>query len=123
MRGERGYSRSGHCWFARDVTATMLVVKEKKNKNISLLLELNPIFIENPLRKNSIVMSTNMAAFFTWLKAKNQGGRTVRTCIFNKSAALSIHPMSGFNHCWQLPVENETTSSKISKKLSLFGNS
>ena len=55
-----------HCWFARDVTATMWCVggQEKKNKNISLLLELNPIFIENPLRKNSIVMTTNMAAFF-----------------------------------------------------------
>ena len=34
-------SRS-YCWFARDVTAAMLVVK---NKSISLLWELNSIFM------------------------------------------------------------------------------
>ena len=68
-------------------------------------------------------MTTNVDAFYTWLKAKNQGGRTVRTCTFNKSAALSIHPMSGFNYCWQLSVVNETAISKISKKVLLFGNS
>ena len=31
-----------NCWFARDVTAAMLVVK---NKSISLLWELNSIFM------------------------------------------------------------------------------
>ena len=31
-----------YCWFARDVTAAMLVVK---NKSISLLWELNSIFM------------------------------------------------------------------------------
>ena len=31
-----------HCWFARDVTAAMLVVK---NKSLSLLWELNSIFM------------------------------------------------------------------------------
>ena len=31
-----------YCWFARDVTAAMLVVK---NKSISLLRELNSIFM------------------------------------------------------------------------------
>ena len=31
-----------NCWFARDVTAAMLVVK---NKSISLLWELNSVFI------------------------------------------------------------------------------
>ena len=39
-----------------------------------------------------------------------------------KSAALSIHPISGFNYCWQLAVANETAISKISKKGSFFGN-
>ena len=33
---------SSNCWFARDVTAAMLVVK---NKSISLLWELNSIFM------------------------------------------------------------------------------
>ena len=47
----------------------------------------------------------------------------VPTDVFvNKSAALSIHPMSGFNYCWQLAVANETAISKISKKGSFFGN-
>ena len=37
------YSIGFHCWFARDVTAAMLVVK---NKSISLLWELNSIFMK-----------------------------------------------------------------------------
>ena len=77
-----GYN-ADHCWFADDVTAIMLVVKKKKNKNISLILELNPTFIKHISRKNYSVMTTNMAALFKWLKAKNWvsklGGRTVRT--------------------------------------------
>ena len=36
------YTISKYCWFARDVTAAMVVVK---NKSISLLWELNSIFI------------------------------------------------------------------------------
>ena len=77
-----GYN-ADHCWIADDVTAIMLVVKKKKNKNISLILELNPTFIKHISRKNYSVMTTNMAALFKWLKAKNRvrklGGRTVRT--------------------------------------------
>ena len=34
--------RAEFCWFVRDVTAAMLVIK---NKNISLLWELNTIFM------------------------------------------------------------------------------
>ena len=45
----------------------MLVVKKKKNKNISLILELNPTFIKHISRKNYSVMTTNMAALFKWL--------------------------------------------------------
>lgn len=78
-------------------------------------------------------MTTNMASFFTWLKAKNWVDvpyvptdvfvNKFIGCIFNKSAALSIYPMSGFSYCWQLSVVNETAISKISRKGSLFGNS
>ena len=46
-------------WFAHDVTAAMLVVK---NKSISLLWELNSNFHLNSLRKNSIVLTPNMTA-------------------------------------------------------------
>ena len=35
--------QEGNCWFARDVTAAMLVVK---NKSISLLWEQNSIFMQ-----------------------------------------------------------------------------
>ena len=44
-------------WFAHDVTAVMLVVK---NKSISLLWELNSNFPLNSLRQNSIVLTSNM---------------------------------------------------------------
>ena len=38
----KGSTCAFNCWFARDVTAAMLVVK---NKSISLLWELNSIFM------------------------------------------------------------------------------
>ena len=45
------------CWFALDVTAAMLVIK---NKSISLRWELNAIFMQ--ILQDSIVLTTNMAA-------------------------------------------------------------
>ena len=95
---------------------------KKKEKHFSPF-GTKPYFHRKSFEKKFYRNDHQHGRFFHVAEAKNQGGRTVRTCIFNKSAAFSIHPMSGFNHCWQLPVVNETTSSKISKKLSLFGNS
>ena len=40
--GDRGGCYPSYCWFARDDTAAMLVVK---NKSISLLRELNSVFM------------------------------------------------------------------------------
>ena len=48
----------GHYWFARDVTATVLVVRDN---SISLLEELNSIFVEI-LRKQFFLFTTNIAA-------------------------------------------------------------
>ena len=45
-------------WFARDVTAAMLVVRDN---SISLLEELNSIFVEI-LRKQFFLFTTNIAA-------------------------------------------------------------
>ena len=47
------------CWFARDVTEAMLVVK---NKSISLLWELNSIFMSILREKIFIVSTLNMVA-------------------------------------------------------------
>ena len=52
--GNRAY-----CWFTRDVTAAMLVVK---NKSISLLWATKLYFHVNSSRKYAIVLTRNMAA-------------------------------------------------------------
>ena len=48
----------GYCWFARDVTEAVLVVN---NKSISQ--PLGTLFHVNSSRKNSIVLTPNMAAW------------------------------------------------------------
>ena len=53
--GNRAY-----CWFTRDVTAAMLVVK---NKSISLLWATKLYFHVNSSRKYSVVLTRNMAAW------------------------------------------------------------
>ena len=51
-------NKCSHCWFARDV---MAATSDDTNKSISLLWELNPISYKF-LKKNSIVLSSNMTA-------------------------------------------------------------
>ena len=55
-------------WFARDVTAAMLAVK---NKSISLLWELRLHFHVNSSKKNSIVLIRQHGRLLTWLQTKN----------------------------------------------------
>ena len=70
------YTISKYCWFARDVTAAMLVVK---NKSISLLWELNSISI---LMDKKLGETTNLCVEimnskrqvigkFTWSRGTN----------------------------------------------------
>ena len=56
-----------NCWFARDVTAAMLVVK---NKSISLLWELNSIFIKF-FEEIFFCFDPQHARLITWLQTKN----------------------------------------------------
>ena len=51
-------NKCSHCWFARDV---MVAMSDDTNKSVSLLWELNPISYKF-LKKNSIVLSSNMTA-------------------------------------------------------------
>ena len=47
-----------YCWFARDITAAMLV---GKNKSISLIWGNKLHFYVNSSRKNSVILTTSMA--------------------------------------------------------------
>ena len=57
-----------HCWFARDVTAAMLVVK---NKSISLLWELKSIFIKF-FEEIFFCFDPQHGRLITWLQTKNR---------------------------------------------------
>ena len=61
------WGNSRYCWFARDVTAAMLVVK---NKSISLLWELNSIFMEI-LWEKLYCIDPQHGRLVTWLQTKN----------------------------------------------------
>ena len=64
--GGGGHRKFPYCWFARDVTAAMLVVK---NKGISLLWELL-YFHANSSRKYSFALAPNMAALLRGYKPR-----------------------------------------------------
>ena len=55
------------CWFASDITATLLVIK---NKSISLLWELNSTFREI-LQKTVCCIDHKHGRLLTWLQTKN----------------------------------------------------
>ena len=65
---ERGKKKT-HCWFAGDVTAAMLVVK---NKSISLLWELNSIFMQMLREKKFYRIDPQHGRLVTWLQTKNK---------------------------------------------------
>ena len=69
-------------WFARDVTAAMLVVK---NKSISLRRELNSIFMYILREKNPIEFTANMSALSTKNCSCHIHLRWFGKCIFSKS--------------------------------------
>ena len=56
-----------YCWFAGDVTASLLMVE---NKIISLLLQLNSIFMQI-LRKKFYCIDSQHDQRVTWLQTKN----------------------------------------------------
>lgn len=56
-----------YCWFAGDVMASLLMVK---NKIISLLLQLNSIFMQI-LRKKFYCIDSQHDQRVTWLQTKN----------------------------------------------------
>ena len=56
-----------YCWFASDVTAAMLVVK---NKSISLRWEMNSILMQI-LQKNFFCIDHQHGRLVTWLQTKN----------------------------------------------------
>ena len=56
-----------YCWFARDVTAAMLVVN---NKSVSLRWELNSIFMQI-LRQKLYCFDHQHGRLVTWLQTKN----------------------------------------------------
>ena len=55
------------CWFARDVMAAMLVIK---NKSISLRWELNAIFMQI-LQEKFYCIDHQYGRLVTWLQTKN----------------------------------------------------
>ena len=63
---EMGDMQMANCYFASDVTATMLV---DKNKRVSLPWELNAFCVQIQ-RKNLTVLSTNMTALLCGCKRK-----------------------------------------------------
>ena len=80
-----------YCWFARDVMAAMLVVK---NKSISILCELNSIFI---------LLTNNMAG-----KSRGCKLRILTYFIFIHSAnCMSLHIDAGV--CLPNPCQNGGT--------------
>ena len=56
-----------YCWFANDVTAAMLVVK---NKRVSLRWEMNSILMQI-LQKNFFCIDHQHGRLVTWLQTKN----------------------------------------------------
>ena len=58
-----------YCWFASDVTAAMLVVK---NKSISLRWEMNSILMQIS-QKNFFSFDHQHGRLVTWLQTKNSG--------------------------------------------------
>ena len=56
-----------YCWFASDVTAAMLVVK---NKRVSLRWEMNSILMQI-LQKNFFCINHQHGRLVTWLQTKN----------------------------------------------------
>ena len=76
-------------WFARDVTAAILVVK---NKSISLRWELYSIFMYMLREKlNSVLLTANMAALSTKNYNFHIHLRWFGKCIFSKSPFMSDH--------------------------------
>ena len=99
------YTISKYCWFARDVTAAMLVVK---NKSISLLWELNSIFI---LMDKKLGETTNLCVEimnskrqvmgkFTWSRGTNS------RLPFDIHVMLNLSRVTFTNGKGQIQVKN-----------------
>ena len=65
--------RGAYCWFASDVTAAMLVVK---NKRVSLRWEINSILMQI-LQKKFSCIDHQHGRLVTWLQTKNYRNFTV----------------------------------------------
>ena len=74
-----------YCWFARDVTAAMLVVK---NKSVSLRWELNSIFMQI-LRQKLYCIDHQHGRLVTWLQTKN---------TYTKHISLTVHSQTMLHH-------------------------
>ena len=101
---QRPFFEGLYCWFARDVTAAMLVVKKKST---SLLGELESYFHVNFSRKKSIVLTPNMAALSRgWKSRIRSGGR--KEIWVSKFHGLVIDQFRIKNYRW---IQTLTTHS------------
>ena len=73
-----GPKMGSDCWFASDVTAAMLVVK---NKRVSLRWEMNSILMQI-LQKNFFCINHQHGRLVTWLQTKNRPALSAYTGPF-----------------------------------------
>ena len=81
------------CWFARDVTAAMLVVK---NKSVSLLWELNSISCKL-FEKIFCCIDHQDGRLVTWLETKNRRAALFTLIPRNKTYSEKISILLGVN--------------------------